>query len=534
MGHHLRARTVNAILRLKERGSSNRRIARELNVDRGAVARHLQATQQRMNNAFDKKELCRSIKKIQNKPARIAAGPPSKCAGLRDILVSKLRDGRTAMQIYRELVDEKGFDGSYYSVRRFVRQLKHVFPSLDTPTHFTRRWRNASDVNWMLAVLEGTKSVEVLREELGEVPDIATLLMRVRGGVLKDRDKAITILARVKGIRNSTIACFLHLNRGTTSRYFDVYSSHGLVRLFSVQRSVLRKPEDPKYKEAVIATLHSPPSTFGINRTTWKQADLRRVLAQKDIPICERNIRLILRNAGYRWRKAKKVLTSNAPDYRQKLDRIKLILANIGPNDRFFSIDEFGPFHITKKPGRRLVAPGEVYTIPQWQKSKGRLIVTAALELCTNQVTHFYSQRKNTEEMLRLLDVLLEQYQEAEVIYLSWDAASWHLSRKFHKRVVELNNARAMSPRIELAPLPANAQFLNVIESVFSGMARAIIHNSDYQSDQDAMIAIDRYFGERNETYKANPKRAGDKIWGEELVNPIFAESNNCKDPKWR
>ena len=36
--------------------------------------------------------------------------------------------------------------------------------------------------------------------------------------------------------------------------------------------------------------------------------------------------------------------------------------------------------------------------------------------------------------------------------------------------------------RVELAPLPASAQFLDVIESVFSGLARAIIHNSDYSS----------------------------------------------------
>jgi hypothetical protein len=35
---------------------------------------------------------------------------------------------------------------------------------------------------------------------------------------------------------------------------------------------------------------------------------------------------------------------------------------------------------------------------------------------------------------------------------------------------------------VDTAPLPAGAQFLNVIESVFSGMARAIIHNSDYKS----------------------------------------------------
>jgi hypothetical protein len=37
-------------------------------------------------------------------------------------------------------------------------------------------------------------------------------------------------------------------------------------------------------------------------------------------------------------------------------------------------------------------------------------------------------------------------------------------------------------PAVALAPLPAGAQFLNVIESVFSGMARAILANSNYGS----------------------------------------------------
>ena len=32
------------------------------------------------------------------------------------------------------------------------------------------------------------------------------------------------------------------------------------------------------------------------------------------------------------------------------------------------------------------------------------------LELCTNQVTHFYSERKNTAEMIRLLDILVADY----------------------------------------------------------------------------------------------------------------------------
>ena len=86
---------------------------------------------------------------------------------------------------------------------------------------------------------------------------------------------------------------------------------------------------------------------------------------------------------------------------------------------------------------------------------------------------------------------------------------------------------------MKLAPLPTGAQFLNVIESVFSGMARAIIHNSDYKSVSECKSAINRYFVERNEKFLKNPKRAGNKIWGKERVKPVFDESNNCKDPMY-
>ena len=88
-------------------------------------------------------------------------------------------------------------------------------------------------------------------------------------------------------------------------------------------------------------------------------------------------------------------------------------------------------------------------------------------------------------------------------------------------------------PLVKLVPLPSRAQFLNVIESVFSGMAHAVIHNSNYQSADEAKAAIDRHFVERNSYFRDNPRRAGGKIWGDELVAPKFSESNNCKDPRY-
>lgn len=99
-----------------------------------------------------------------------------------------------------------------------------------------------------------------------------------------------------------------------------------------------------------------------------------------------------------------------------------------------------------------------------------------------------------------------------------------------HNQIAAQNNL----PTIGLAPLPAGAQFLNVIESVFSGMARAIIHNSDYPSASAVMQAIDRYLSDRNTYFISNPKRAGKKIWGLERSKREFDSSNNCKDPEYR
>jgi hypothetical protein len=83
-------------------------------------------------------------------------------------------------------------------------------------------------------------------------------------------------------------------------------------------------------------------------------------------------------------------------------------------------------------------------------------------------------------------------------------------------------------PLVETTPLlPAGAQFLNVIESVFSGMARAIIHNSDYKSMDAAKAAIDRYFEDRNANFLQHPKRAGRKIWGNEREPAAFSDANN-------
>jgi hypothetical protein len=315
-----------------------------------------------------------------------------------------------------------------------------------------------------------------------------------------------------------------------------LFKQGGTKKLFARRTRSDKKSVKDSNKKAVFALLHSPPAAHGINRTTWRMEDLRCVLTKEGYPMCCDTIRTIIKEAGWKWRHARVVLTSNDPEYRVKVDAIKKILSELKPDEAFFSIDEYGPFAIKEKGGVKRVAPGEAYAVPQWQKSKGWVILTAALELSRNQVTHFYSRKKNTDEMIKMADMLRDQYRTCSTIYLSWDAASWHVSKDLIAHLDEINQKAAGEgfPVVKTAPLPACAQFLNVIESVFSGMARAIIHNSDYPSVEAAMDAIDRYIKDRNEYFSTHHQRAGKKIWGKERVPSLFEEGQNCKDPLYQ
>ena len=359
------------------------------------------------------------------------------------------------------------------------------------------------------------------------------LVSALSGQSRQMRKRLLAVISLRQGFTIRAIAQHLGMSRATIRNCSALFATGGLDALLS-RKQRLRKADDESLKKALFSLLHEPPSLSDFNRTTWKLADLQRTLSARGFPASGSVIREAIRKAGFRWRSAKVVLTSTDPEYREKVQRVQTVLSQLADDERFFSIDEYGPFAIKAKPGRVLAGPGDNPSVPQWQKSKGRLIATAALELSSNQVTHFYSLAKNTTEMIRMAEMLLHEYSDARTLYLSWDAASWHMSKEL-LAFVEKNNAKDDgSPLIELVPLPASAQFLNVIESVFSGMARAIIHSSDYSSVKAASDAIDRYFEERNQHYANNPKRAGSKIWGKERTGAAFGPGNNCKDPAYR
>src|SRR4051794_10887491 len=120
------------------------------------------------------------------------------------------------------------------------------------------------------------------------------------------------------------------LSRATYYRWRKRLAETGTIKDLRERSNKVRTKDRDDVKECLFRILHSPPSDYGFNRTTWKQEDLRTALAQSGITLSLDNISSIIRSAGYRWRKAKKVLTSNDPDYRSKVQNIYRILSTLG------------------------------------------------------------------------------------------------------------------------------------------------------------------------------------------------------------
>ena len=137
MANRLKMALIDAILSLKARRWSNRRIGRELGVDRETVARQLRANAAKapmaQNKAPVEANAAKALMAQNEAPADSnAAKAPigsattersrSACEPWREVILAKLEQQLTSQRIHQDLVSEHGFTGKYHSVRRFVGQ----------------------------------------------------------------------------------------------------------------------------------------------------------------------------------------------------------------------------------------------------------------------------------------------------------------------------------------------------------------------------------------------------------------------------
>jgi transposase len=104
MGQNLSNSQNHTIKQLHKLGWSNRKIAKELGIDRKTVPRHLNTEEDREKDSTQDSK--------------------SKCSPYKKIIEEKIAQGLSSQRIYQDLNKEYDFSSGYQSVKRFVNKLK--------------------------------------------------------------------------------------------------------------------------------------------------------------------------------------------------------------------------------------------------------------------------------------------------------------------------------------------------------------------------------------------------------------------------
>ena len=139
MANLLKMAIIDIIRTLHRRGWSQRRIAGELGINRETVAPYLRqadAPPRPANAPAGSRGGGDDLEPVIATPGSVldrrsfGSRRASGCEPWREAIRAKCDLGLTAQRIYRDLVADHGFAGSYYSIRRFVRNFEqsHELP----------------------------------------------------------------------------------------------------------------------------------------------------------------------------------------------------------------------------------------------------------------------------------------------------------------------------------------------------------------------------------------------------------------------
>jgi len=231
------------------------------------------------------------------------------------------RNRRTALALFDE-IQKQGFTGSYSRVTEFLNdwrksgvRVTSSFSHWDEITHWMKWLYSIEQPHRVPSNAEVSAGLCKIYDVLAPSPN-------------SPRTKALVVLANLEGFSISHIARCLAISRKTVQGYLAAFQAGGESELFK-GKSRLSKSHDLELKKCIFALLHEPPSLHGFNRTTWRMDDLQVALNKSGHLAGEYTIRKVIKEAGFRWKSAKIVLTSTDPEYREKYQHIQDILSSL-------------------------------------------------------------------------------------------------------------------------------------------------------------------------------------------------------------
>jgi hypothetical protein len=122
---------------------------------------------------------------------------------------------------------------------QFFRRFGRI--TITPPKTDRREQAKRAAFEWMRALLQKEIGDEVLRRELGDMPELACLLRRLYEGRLSDRNRSMVVLAKRRGLGRGVICTFLGISKVTYLKYLRTFERGGTAALFARRTMSSRK-----------------------------------------------------------------------------------------------------------------------------------------------------------------------------------------------------------------------------------------------------------------------------------------------------
>ncbi len=316
-------------------------ISKSLNISRGTVRKYI--------NYYEQSDLTyQQILLLTNKklidlayPALVNSDATNRCQRLLEYFpdcYKRLRIQECNLkQLWQEYCDK---ESQGYNYSHFVAKYHEWCSNNNLPLIKLNKWQ-----------IEHIKSNDL------------TLLKKWRSSTNREKwEKAVAILGLHEGQPITKIAIKVERSIKTIKKWREAFLAKGIENIDL--RKTRKVSDDVKSRiktksDQLIRLLHEPPSIHNVNRASWNLHTLCEAYErQYGEHLSTSTASEYIRAKGYSVKKAKVVLTSPDPNYREKLNNIKCILRNLSEKEKFFSIDEFGPLAIKVKGGRSYVKKG--------------------------------------------------------------------------------------------------------------------------------------------------------------------------------
>jgi transposase len=337
-------------------------------------------------------------------------------------------------------------------------------------------------------------------------------LARSRSAARSRVDRALMLLGYAEGQSISRIAGEMSMSRSAVNRVVNRALEIGAAAALDDQPRTGRPPRLTAEARAwLVALACQKPKELGYPHELWTidlltrhvRSRCRKAGHRSLLEVSGGTVSKILARNKVRPHKVRYYLERRDPDFDQKMVQILMVYEEVQLQQAEGEDDATVTISYDERPGMQAIeskAP-DLPPVPGKHPAVGREFeyirhgtssLLAGIDLVTGHVHHLMRDRHRSREFIEFLELLDASYPPDKKIRLILDNHSAHLSRETNDYLKTVPN------RFEFVFTPVHGSWLNLIETLFSKMARSVLRHIRVASKDELWNRIDAYFKDLN------------------------------------